>query len=182
MPFTGSYGIAVELKYVICRFRDLGSRAFCCAPSAAGVNRLLFTRDHSLGVDVATAQFQLSKTPVLNTINFPTNLVTKATWIVERAQKDPVSEFGLGQNNAVAKNSSNRQISDTEDPTETSHNLAEKLCGGPFKHSHDLGGGVLSQKQKMPLGGHTQNRPNNPISLIDSAMATYAKKEGDPLF
>jgi nicotinate phosphoribosyltransferase len=145
-----------------------------CDIDAVPEGTVVFAHQPLVRVQGGLLQCQLLETALLNLINFPTLVATKAARICLAAQGEPVLEFGLRRAQGVDGGVTASRAAYVGGCAATSNVLAGKLFGIPVKgtHAHSW---VMSFGDEMEsFQAYAQAMPNNCIFLVD----TYNTLEG----
>jgi len=135
---------------------------------------LVFPKEPLLRVEGSLWECQLLETLLLNLINFPSLIATKAARICLVAEGDPVIEFGLrraqGPNGALTAS----RAAYVGGITATSNVLAGEAYGIPLAGTHAHSWVLAFEDERQALASYAQVMPNNCILLVD----TYNVMEG----
>lgn len=119
-------------------------------------------------------QAQLLETPLLNLINFPTLIATKAARICLAAAGEPVLEFGLRRAQGIDGGITASRAAFVGGCAATSNVLAGKLFGIPVRGTHAHSWVMAFGDELHAFDAYAQAMPNNSVFLVD----TYATLEG----
>lgn len=151
----------------------LGSLRLSCDVDAMPEGTIVFPQEPLLRVAGPILQAQLLETALLNLINFPTLVATKAARICLAAQGEPVIEFGLrraqGSGGLVAS-----RAAYVGGCAGTSNVLAGKQFGIPVMGTHAHSWVMAFPSEPEAFHQYAQAMPNNSIFLVD----TYDSLEG----
>ncbi len=155
-------------------FKYLQQMKFTCTVDAIPEGNIAFPHEPLVRVQGPLIQCQLLESPLLNLINFPTLIATKAARICMAAQGDSVFEFGLrraqGIDGALTASRS-AYIGGCEG---TSNVLAGKLFGIPVKGTHSHSWIMSFEDELEAFRVYAECQSNNSIFLVD----TYDTIEG----
>src|SRR6185436_11148206 len=104
---------------------------FICDVDALPEGTVVFPQEPLLRVQGPILQAQLMETPLLNLLNFPTLIATKAARICLAAQGEPVIEFGLRRAQGIDGSLAASRAAYIGGCEATSNVLAGKLYGIP---------------------------------------------------
>ncbi len=203
-PFGSSYAIACGLDQVVeflnnLRFEEddldylqglrgnddqtLFSDAFLdylsdldlsCDVDAIPEGTVVFPHEPLVRVQGPIIQGQIIESALLNMINFPTLVATKAARVCQAIKGDPVLEFGLrraqGTNGALAAS----RAAYIGGCAATSNVLAGKLYGIPVKGTHAHSWVMSFADEQESFEAYARALPNNGVFLVD----TYDTLEG----
>ncbi len=152
----------------------LAQLTFDCDIDAIPEGTIIFPNQPLIRVKGSLIQAQLIETALLNMINFPTLIATKAARIVAAAKGDTVLEFGLRRAQGIDGGISASRAAYIGGCHATSNVLAGKLFDIPIKgtHAHSWVMGFRSEKEAFEKYAHAM--PNNCTLLVD----TYNTIEG----
>jgi len=145
--------------------RDL---SFCCDVDAVPEGTVVFAHEPMLRVTGPIVVCQLLETPLLNLVNFPTLIATKAARLRLAAGDDHVSEFGLRRAQGIDGGLAAARAAWVGGCDSTSNVLAGKLFGIPVKgtHAHSW---ILSFDSEMEaFETYAEAMPNNCVFLVDT--------------
>lgn len=155
-------------------FKYLLDMKFTCSIDAIPEGNVVFPHEPLLRITGPLLQCQLLESPLLNLINFPSLIATKAARICIAAQGDPVFEFGLrraqGINGALAASRAS-YIGGCEG---TSNVLAGKLYGIPVLGTHSHSWVMAFENEQEAFDVYAKELPNHTVLLVD----TYNSLEG----
>lgn len=117
---------------------------------------------------------QILESPLLNLINFPTLIATKAARICLAAKGEPVLEFGLRRAQGIDGALTASRAAYIGGCDSTSNVLAGKLFGIPVKGTHSHSWIMVFDDELEAFQTYAQALPNNCIFLVD----TYDTIEG----
>lgn len=119
-------------------------------------------------------QCQLLESPLLNLVNFPTLIATKAARICWAAKDDPVLEFGMRRAQGVDGALTASRAAYIGGCSSTSNVLAGKTWGIPVAGTHAHSWIMAFEEEKEAFYAYAKALPNNCVFLVD----TYDTLEG----
>ncbi len=135
---------------------------------------VVFPHEPLVRVQGPIIQGQIIESALLNMINFPTLVATKAARVCQATGGDPVLEFGLrraqGTNGALAAS----RAAYIGGCAATSNVLAGKLFGIPVKGTHAHSWVMSFADEQESFEAYARALPNNGVFLVD----TYDTLEG----
>lgn len=203
-PFGGSYALAAglegvarhleafgfeddELEYLqslggtdgeslfSAEFLEMLSRlSLSCDIDAAPEGSVVFPHEPILRVRGPLLECQLLETPLLNLINFPTLIATKAARIRQSALGDVVLEFGLRRAHGVDGGLTASRAAYIGGVDATSNVLAGRLFDIPVKGTHAHSWVMAFPSEREAFQAYARAQPNNCIFLVD----TYDTRKG----
>lgn len=197
-PFGGGFAIACGLGQVIeylDRFgfrgqdldylatlagpddRPLFSRAFLEALAglelsvdidAVPEGSVVFGHEPLIRVTGPAIQCQLLETALLNFINMPTLVATKAARVCQAADGDPVLEFGLRRAQGIDGGVSASRAAFIGGCVATSNVLAGQLFGIPVKGTHAHSWVMMFPDERAAFFAYAEAMPQNCVFLVDT--------------
>lgn len=152
----------------------LGHMQLTCDVDAVPEGTVVFPHEPLLRVTGPLSQTQLLETALLNLINFPTLIATKAARVVLAAGGQPVLEFGLRRAQGVDGGLTASRAAYVGGCTATSNVLAGKLYGIPVRGTHAHSWVMAFDDEGEAFRAYAQVLPNNCVFLVD----TYNTLEG----
>jgi nicotinate phosphoribosyltransferase len=145
-----------------------------CDVDAVAEGTVVFAHEPLLRVKGGLLQCQLLETALLNLLNFPTLVATKAARICQAAAGEPVLEFGLRRAQGVDGGVTASRAAYVGGCAATSNVLAGKLFGIPVKGTHAHSWVMSFESEVESFEAYAGAMPNNCIFLVD----TYDTLEG----
>lgn len=155
-------------------FKYLADMRFTCDLHAIPEGNPVFPYEPLLRVQGPLIQCQLLESSLLNLINFPTLIATKASRICLAAQGDSVLEFGLRRAQGVDGALTASRAAYIGGCEATSNTLAGKLFGIPVRGTHAHSWIMVFDNELQAFSSYAEQQPNNCIFLVD----TYNTLEG----
>jgi len=204
LPFQGGFAVAAGLEQVIdfirsFRFRPedfsylgtlkgvdeqplftpdffdyLKDFRFTCDIDAVPEGTVIFPHEPLIRVKGPLIQCQLLESPLLNLINFPTLVATKAARIAIAADGDPVLEFGLRRAQGVDGALTASRAAYIGGCDATSNVLAGQRFGIPVKGTHSHSWVMVFEEEIDSFQEFCKWLPGNTILLVD----TYRTLDG----
>lgn len=145
--------------------RDL---KFTCQVDAVPEGTIIFPYEPLLRIQGPLIQCQLLESSLLNLINFPTLVATKAARICVAAKGDPVVEFGLRRAQGLDGALTASRAAYIGGCESTSNVLAGKLFGIPVKGTHSHSWVMVFDDELESFQTYAQHLPNNCVFLVDT--------------
>ena len=146
----------------------LGELRFECSLDAVPEGTVVFAHEPVLRVRGPLLQCQLLETPLLNFLNFPTLIATKAARVCQAAAGDPVLEFGLRRAQGIDGALSASRAAYIGGCSATSNLLAAKLFGIPPGGTHAHSWVLSFQDELSSFREYARAMPSNCIFLVDT--------------
>ncbi|MFI5344509.1 MAG: nicotinate phosphoribosyltransferase [Chlamydiales bacterium] len=134
----------------------------------------VFPHEPLLRIQGPLIECQLLESPLLNLINFPTLVATKAARICLAAQGEPVLEFGMRRAQGIDGALTASRAAYIGGCDSTSNVLAGKLFGIPVKGTHSHSWIMVFEEELQAFQTYAEALPNNCVFLVD----TYSTIEG----
>ncbi len=203
-PFKGGFTIAAGLEYVIdflenfhfdasdlayletlCNseggplfeksfFDYLANIKFSCDVDAMPEGSVVFPHQPLLRIQGPLVQCQLLESSLLNLVNFPSLIATKAARMCEAARGEPVLEFGLRRAQGIDGALTASRASYIGGCDSTSNVLAGKIFGIPVKGTHAHSWVMVFDDELAAFQAFAECLPTQCIFLVD----TYNTIEG----
>ena len=155
-------------------FRYLADMKFTCDLDAIPEGNVVFPYEPLIRVKGPLIQCQLLESPLLNLINFPTLIATKAARICIAADGDPVFEFGLRRAQGIDGCLTASRAAYIGGCEGTSNTLAGKIYGIPVRGTHSHSWIMVFNDEKQAFQTYAEQLPSNCLFLVD----TYNTLEG----
>lgn len=145
-----------------------------CDIDAVPEGTVVFPHEPLVRVKGPLLQCQLLETALLNMINFPTLVATKAARICLAARGEEVLEFGLRRAQAMDGALTASRAAYVGGCAATSNVLAGRLFGIPVRGTHAHSWVMCFGDEQEAFAAYAQAMPNNVVLLVD----TYNTLEG----
>jgi len=145
--------------------RDL---RLACDVDAIPEGTVVFGQEPLVRVTGPILQCQLLETPLLNLINFPTLIATKAARICLAAEGNPVIEFGLRRAQGIDGGLSASRAAYVGGCMDTSNVLAGKIYGIPLRGTHAHSWVMSFDRELESFEAYARAMPNNCVFLVDT--------------
>lgn len=155
-------------------FDYLSNMKFTCDVDAIPEGNVVFPYEPLIRVKGPLIQCQLLESPLLNLINFPTLIATKAARICIAANGDPVIEFGLRRAQGIDGSLTASRSAYIGGCEGTSSVLAGKMFNIPVRGTHSHSWVMAFDDEKEAFQTYAEQLPNSCIFLVD----TYDTIEG----
>lgn len=153
---------------------QLAALKFECDVDAIPEGTVVFPHEPLIRVQGPILQAQIIETTLLNLINFPSLIATKAARICLAAKGDPVVEFGLRRAQGVDGGLTASRSAYVGGCSATSNVLAGKLFGIPVRGTHTHSWVLSFDNEIEAFSKYAAALPNNCVFLVD----TYDSLEG----
>jgi len=203
-PFQGGFAIAAGLQTVIDYLKDfhfdesdlaylatltasngsplfepaffdyLANMKFACDIDAIPEGNVVFPYEPLIRVQGPLIQAQLLESPLLNLINFPSLIATKAARVCIAAQGDPVVEFGLRRAQGIDGCLTASRAAYIGGCEGTSNVLAGKLFDIPVRGTQAHSWVMIFDEELEAFKEYAKHQPDNCLFLVD----TYDTLEG----
>jgi nicotinate phosphoribosyltransferase len=141
---------------------------FACDVDAMPEGTAVFPYEPMARVTGPLLQAQLLETPLLNLLNFPTLVATKAARICIAAEGQPVLEFGLRRAQGIDGGVTASRAAFVGGCAATSNVLAGKLFGIPVRGTHAHSWVMAFDDELHAFEAYAQAMPNNCVFLVDT--------------
>jgi len=155
-------------------FEYLENLKFTCDIDAIPEGNVVFPYEPLVRVKGPLIQAQLLESPLLNLINFPTLIATKAARLCIAAQGDPVFEFGLRRAQGIDGAITASRSAYLGGCEATSNVLAGKLFGIPVRGTQAHSWIMAFDDEKEAFMTYAKHLPDNCVFLVD----TYDSVQG----
>lgn len=155
-------------------FSYLSDLKFSCDLDAVPEGTIVFPHEPLLRVQGPLIQCQLLESPLLNLINFPTLIATKAARMCLAAKEDAVIEFGLRRAQGVDGALTASRAAYIGGCRATSNVLAGKIFDIPVMGTHSHSWVMAFDDELSSFQAYAKALPNNCVFLVD----TYDTIEG----
>jgi nicotinate phosphoribosyltransferase len=170
----------------------LGDMRFSCDVDAVPEGTVTFPYEPLLRVRGPLIQAQLLETPLLNQMNFPSLIATKAARVCLAAQGDEVLEFGLRRAQGADGGLSAARAAFIGGCSATSNVLAGKLYGIPVRGTHAHSWVMVFDDEVTAFQQYAEAMPDNSVFLVDTfntlegvkkaiEVGKWLKERGKPL-
>jgi len=155
-------------------FTYLSNLKFSCDVDAIPEGNVVFPYEPLIRIKGPLIQCQLLESPLLNLINFPTLIATKAARVCIAADGDPVFEFGLRRAQGIDGSLTASRSAYIGGCEGTSNVLAGKMYGIPLRGTHSHSWVMAFDDEKEAFQTFAEHLPNDCVFLVD----TYNTLEG----
>ena len=139
-----------------------------CDIDAVPEGTVVFPHEPLIRIKGPLLQCQLLETALLNMINCPTLIATKAARICLAARGEPVLEFGLRRAQAMDGAVTASRAAYVGGCAATSNVLAGKLFGIPVKGTHAHSWVMCFDCEPDAFAAYAKAMPNNVVLLVDT--------------
>lgn len=146
----------------------LAAFRFACDVDAMPEGTAVFPYEPMARVTGPLLQAQLLETPLLNMLNFPTLVATKAARICIAAEGRPVLEFGLRRAQGVDGGITASRAAFVGGCVASSNVLAGKLFGIPVRGTHAHSWVMAFDDEVHAFEAYAEAMPNNCVFLVDT--------------
>lgn len=145
-----------------------------CDIDAVPEGTVVFPHEPILRVRGPVMLAQMLQTALLNLVNYPTLIATKAARIVQAAAGDPVLDFGLRKAHGIDGAVSCARAAYVGGCAATSNVLAGRLFDIPVRGTHAHGWVMAFDSEPEAFAAWARALPGNAIFLVD----TYDSEQG----
>lgn len=149
-------------------FEYLGNMKFTCQVDAVPEGTVVFPYEPLLRIQGPLIQCQLLESPLLNLVNFPTLIATKAARLRIAAQDDSILEFGLRRAQGIDGSLTASRAAYIGGCNATSNVLAGKLFGIPVRGTHSHSWVMVFDDEQASFQSFAENVPANSVFLVDT--------------
>lgn len=175
LEYLASLTGADDEPYFSKEFLDyLSKLQFSCDVDAIPEGTVVFPQEPLIKVRGPLIQCQLLESPMLNHINFPTLIATKAARVCFAAQGEYVVEFGMRRAQGINGCITASRSAYVGGCHATSNVLAGKLFGIPVKGTHAHSWVMAFEEEQSSFQAYAEALPGNCVFLVD----TYDTIEG----
>lgn len=204
IPFRGGFAVAAGLEQLVdfleeFRFQDsdlaylaslkdpeghvlfekafldyLAEMKFSCSVDAVPEGTTMFPYEPLVRVQGPLIQCQILESPILNLINFPTLIATKAARMRIAAKNDEIIEFGMRRAQGIDGSLTASRSAYIGGCDSTSNVLAGKLYGIPLRGTHSHSWVMVFDDELESFKTYAELMPANCVFLVD----TYDTIEG----
>ena len=147
---------------------QLAGMSLRCDVDAMPEGTVAFPHEPLLRVTGPILQAQLLETALLNLVNFPTLIATKASRVVQAAEGEPVLEFGLRRAQGIDGGLTAARAAYLGGCAGTSNVLAGQVYGIPVKGTHAHSWIMCFDDELTAFREYAKAMPNNCIFLVDT--------------
>lgn len=157
--------IAMFTPDFLAYLRDL---RFTCDIDAVPEGTVVFPQEPLIRVKGPLLQCQLLESPLLNLMNFPTLIATKAARICIAADGDEVFEFGLRRAQGIDGALTASRAAYIGGCDATSNTLAGKIFGIPVRGTHSHSWVMVFDDELSSFKAYAECLPDNCVFLVDT--------------
>lgn len=139
-----------------------------CDIDAVPEGTVVFPHEPMVRVRGPLIECQLLETPLLNQINFPTLVATKAARMLLAAKGEPILEFGLRRAQGLDGGLTASRAAYVGGCAATSNLLAGKIFGIPVKGTHAHSWVMSFDDELSSFRAYAEALPNNCVFLVDT--------------
>lgn len=146
----------------------LSNLKFSCDIDAMPEGTVVFQYEPLIRVRGPLVQCQILESPLLNLVNFPTLIATKAARMCIASKGEPILEFGLRRAQGIDGSLTASRAAFIGGCHATSSVLAGKLFGIPVKGTHSHSWVMVFDSELEAFQTYAENLPDNCIFLVDT--------------
>lgn len=151
------------------KFLDyLANLKFSCDIDAIPEGTAVFPYEPLLRIQGPLIQCQILESPLLNLINFPSLIATKAARMTIASKGDPILEFGLRRAQGLDGALTASRAAYIGGCDSTSNVLAGKLFGIPVKGTHSHSWVMVFDEELESFQAYAESLPDNCVFLVDT--------------
>lgn len=151
------------------KFLDyLAHLKFTCDIDAVPEGTVVFPYEPLLRIQGPLIECQILESAILNLMNFPTLIATKAARTCLAAQDDPVIEFGLRRAQGLDGALTASRAAYIGGCASTSNVLAGKIFGIPVKGTHSHSWVMVFDDEETAFQTYAEVMPDNCVFLVDT--------------
>jgi nicotinate phosphoribosyltransferase len=139
-----------------------------CDVDAVAEGTVVFPHEPLVRVTGPLLPCQIVETALLNLVNFPTLIATKAARVCLAAEGEPVLDFGLRRAQGIDGGIAASRAAFVGGCAGTSNVLAGKLFGIPVKGTHAHSWVMVFDEEIEAFRAYAEALPNNCIFLVDT--------------
>lgn len=165
-----------EGELIFCKefLEYLSQLKFTCSIDAVPEGTPVFPYEPLLRIQGPLIQCQILESPLLNLINFPSLIATKAARMCIASKGEPILEFGLRRAQGIDGALTASRAAYIGGVDSTSNVLAGKLFGIPVKGTHSHSWVMIFDEELEAFQTYAESLPTNCVFLVD----TYDSLEG----
>lgn len=152
----------------------LSEMRFTCNVDAIPEGTAVFPYEPLLRIQGPLIECQILESPLLNLINFPSLIATKAARMLIASKGDSILEFGLRRAQGIDGALTASRAAYIGGCDSTSNVLAGKLFDIPVRGTHSHGWVMVFDEEQEAFQTYAENLPTNCVFLVD----TYDTLEG----
>lgn len=152
----------------------LSKLKFSCDIDAVPEGSVVFPHEPLIRVQGPLIQCQILESPLLNLINFPSLIATKAARMCIASKGDPILEFGLRRAQGIDGALTASRAAYIGGCSSTSNVLAGKRYGIPVQGTHSHSWVMVFDEELESFYAYAESLPDNCVFLVD----TYDTIEG----
>lgn len=146
----------------------LANLKFSCSIDAVPEGTVVFPYEPLLRIQGPLIQCQLLESPLLNLINFPSLIATKAARMCLASKGEPIAEFGLRRAQGIDGALTASRAAYIGGVDSTSNVLAGKIFGIPVSGTHSHSWVMIFDEELESFQTYAEILPNNCVFLVDT--------------